>query len=187
MCVAVILNKIPIFKSWFSVKFLLFFRFWLLFGGLLIIVSAVSCKQIGKRPKNLQESKVYNIKVQFDPEVIFKSLNEASAENIDVEDFINNFKSLPSTTSSNETKTTTTTTTTTSTTLSTTVSPSTSTTSTTDSSIVSVTLSSDSSTKKDVSVIPKESLSPATIEDLHSSVTTSFDTVNDVLTQGKVH
>ena len=129
---------------------------------MLSFLNFAATKQTLKGGRNIQESKVYNIKVGFDPSVILKSLDTAEDnENFDIQDFIKNFKKVSSTPTTSSTTTTETTTTTTTTT-------------TTKS--VSTTLSSSLIT----------SLSPSHTEP-HSMLTTADEGVNQQVKHGENH
>ena len=150
---------------------------------LAVVVNIADNKQQnGKRPRNIQESKVYNIKVQFDPSVIFKNLDKAPDKNFNIEDFIKNFDSpttletsVPSTTPPTTTSTTTTSTTSSTTSTTTTLETSTpiTTKSTTEQSL-SITEKFTISSVKNDELWP--SLALNSIDDQHSDKTTDIDT-----------
>ena len=66
------------------------FRFWFV----LTLLKVVYLRQNVKSSRQLEESKVYNVKVQFDPSVILKQLDNAPVnENFDIQDFLKKIKS----------------------------------------------------------------------------------------------
>ena len=71
------------------------------------MLKVVHLRQNVKSSRQLEESKVYNIKVQFDPSVILKQLDDAPGnENFDIQDFLNKIKSTEESSTSTTTPST---------------------------------------------------------------------------------
>merc|ERR1712227_761980 len=71
-------------------------RIWIFF----ILSNVAHSRQIVKSSRQLEESKVYNVKVQFDPSVILKQLDDAPVDaNFNIQDFLKKIKSTEETAS----------------------------------------------------------------------------------------
>merc|ERR1712227_249914 len=69
-------------------------RIWIFF----ILSNVAHSRQKIKSTRQLEESKVYNVKVQFDPSVILKQLDDAPVDaNFNIQDFLKKIKSTSST------------------------------------------------------------------------------------------